>query len=74
MSEENKGVVRRFFGVVRRFFAELINAGRMDRADAVVTADEHDHPASAPHDGLKDCLIGYFALRDSFRPSTPVGA
>lgn len=60
MSEENKGVVR-------RFFAELINAGHTDRADAFVTADEHDHPASAPHDGLKNRLLGYFALSDTHR-------
>jgi steroid delta-isomerase-like uncharacterized protein len=62
MSDENKEVVR-------RFFAEVINAGRMDRADAFVTADYIEHqqlPGAEGRQGIEIAKAFLSMMRSAF--------
>src|SRR5258706_1891742 len=62
MSEENKAVVR-------RFFAEVINAGNLDRADELVTADYIEHqrlPGAEGRQGIAVAKAFLSMMRGAF--------
>jgi steroid delta-isomerase-like uncharacterized protein len=62
MSDENKEVVR-------RFFAEVINAGRTDRADTFVTADYIEHqqlPGAEGRQGIEIAKAFLSMMRAAF--------